>query len=73
MADVIQLILTAKNDASKTITQIEKDITTLKKTAMNVGTVDKTLQCLGLVLLLVLLALRLLALLMGLRSFTGWC
>lgn len=47
MADVIQLILTAKNDASKTITQIEKDLTTLKKTATNVGAVDKTFTMLG--------------------------
>lgn len=31
MADVIQLILTAKNDASKTISQIEKDIKRLEK------------------------------------------
>lgn len=47
MADVIQLILTAKNDASKTITQIEKDIARLNKTTANVGSVDKALSALG--------------------------
>lgn len=47
MADIIQLILTAKNDASKTITQVEKDITRLQKSGSNISNVDKALGALG--------------------------
>ncbi len=47
MADIIQLILTAKNDASKTITQVEKDIARLQKSGSNISNVDKALGTLG--------------------------
>lgn len=47
MADVISLILTAKNDASKTITQVEKDIQKLSKSMNSVSNVDKTISAIG--------------------------
>ena len=47
MADVISLLLTAKNDASKAINQVEKDIQKLNKSATSVSNVDKALSAVG--------------------------
>lgn len=51
MADVISLLLTAKNDASKAINQVQKDLTGLQKTAAasktTASTMDKGMAAIG--------------------------